>query len=67
MNLNAYYKKYNETDTSFAPKAGLNQPTMWRIRKLKVVPRADTALKIKNAAKGKVTVSEIVYPEGEPN
>ena len=63
MDLNTFYKKYNETDVSFAKKAGLNQPTLWRIRNLKVVPRAATALEIEQATNGEVTAMELLLPK----
>lgn len=63
MNLTQFQKQTGESDATLAVKWNIPQPTLWRIRTGRVVPRADTAARIETASGGQVTAMELLFPD----
>ena len=57
MTLDEYLRTRNESEGSFGLRAGIQQPTIHKIRKGYTRPRVDMAVKIREATKAQPTDS----------
>lgn len=67
MNLHTYMQRHGMTDAELAARIGVTRASISRFRRGKVIPSLQTAVKIVEATRGKVTATELFNTPDVPS